>query len=79
MSLDMESSLLEFLCDNADVFMWKPSDMPGIPGGIAEHQLNISADAKPVEQRLRCFDEEKRKVIGEELTSLLATGFIREV
>ena len=49
MSPDMESSLLEFLCDNADVFMWKPSDIPDIPREITEHCLNIKADAKPVQ------------------------------
>jgi hypothetical protein len=79
MSLDMEAALTEFLCDNANVFTWKPSDMPGIPCGIAVHRLNIKADAKPVQQCLRRFDKEKRKAIGEELARLLAAGFIREV
>jgi hypothetical protein len=31
--------------------------MPGIPGEIAEHRLNIKTDTKPVQQRLRRFDE----------------------
>ena len=34
---------------------------------------------KPVKQRLRRFDEEKRRAIGEELLKLLAAGFIKEV
>ena len=79
MSPSMEAALTEFLRDNANVFMWKPSDMPGIPRGITEHRLNIKANARPMQQCLRRFDEEKRKAIGEELTKLLATGFFREV
>ena len=47
MSLDMEVALIVFLCSNVDVFVWKPSDMPGFPRGIAEHHLDIKADAKP--------------------------------
>ena len=31
-----------------------------------------------MQQCLRRFDEEKHKAIGEELSRLLATGFIRE-
>ena len=79
MYLDMEAVLTEFLHDNTNVFMWKPSDMPGIPREIAEDRLNIKVNAKPVQQCLHCFDEEKHKAIGEELARLLATGFIREV
>jgi hypothetical protein len=32
-----------------------------------------------VKQRLRRFDEEKRREIGEEIHKLLAAGFIKEV
>jgi hypothetical protein len=53
--------------------------MPGIPREVPEHALEIRADSKPVKQRLRRFDEEKRKVIGEEIHKLLEAGFIKEV
>ena len=79
MSPDMEAALMEFLCDNANIFTWKPSNMPSIPHEIAEHRLNIKADAKLVQQHLRRFDEEKHKAIVEELARLLDAGFIREV
>jgi hypothetical protein len=71
--------LVDFLHVNADVFTWSPSDMPSIPREVAEHALEIRASSKPVKQRLRCFDEEKRKVIGEEIHKLLEAGFIKEV
>ena len=53
--------------------------MPGIPREVAEHSLDIRASSKPVKQRLRQFDEEKRRAIGEEIHKLLAAGFIKEV
>jgi hypothetical protein len=69
--------LVDFLCVNVDIFAWSPSDMSGIPREVAEHALDIQA--KLVKQRLRHFDEEKRKVIGEEIHKLLEAGFIMEV
>jgi len=71
--------LANFLCANTDMFAWSLSDMCGIPREVAEHSLEIQAGSKPVNQRLRRFDEEKRKIIGEELHKLLTAGFIKEV
>jgi hypothetical protein len=71
--------LVDFLRANAEVFVWSPSDMPGIPRDVAEHLLDIRAGAQPVKQHLRCFDEEKRRAIGEEIHKLMAKGFIKEV
>jgi hypothetical protein len=53
--------------------------MPGIPRDVAEHALEIQADAKPMKQRLRCFDEEKRRAIWDEIRKLLEARFIKEV
>jgi hypothetical protein len=53
--------------------------MPGVLRELAEHPLNVRPDAKPIKQLMRCFAEEKRKVIGEEIARLLAAGFIMEV
>ena len=53
--------------------------MPGIPREVAEHSLDIRASSKPMKQRLRRFDEEKRRAIREEIHKLLAAGFIKEV
>jgi hypothetical protein len=46
---------------------------------IAEHSLRIRANAKPVKQRLRRFDNKRRGAIEEEIAKLLDAGFIREV
>lgn len=53
--------------------------MPGIPREIAEHSLDILLGASPVMQRLRRFDDEKWKAIGEEIAQHLVAGFIKEV
>ena len=71
--------LIEFICENWDIFAWKPSDMPGVPRELAEHTLNIDPKFKPVKQFLRSCNEERHKAIGEEVAWLLAAGFIVEV
>jgi hypothetical protein len=53
--------------------------MPGIPRKVTEHVLEVRANSKLVKQRLRRFNGEKRKVIGEEIHKLLEARFIKEV
>ena len=53
--------------------------MPQISKEIAEHSLRIWANAKPVKQRLRWFNNERHRAIEEEMAKLLDAGFIREV
>ena len=53
--------------------------MLGIPREVAEHALKIRPGSKPIKLRLRRFNEEKQRLIGEEIAKLLAAGFIKEV
>ena len=53
--------------------------MPSIPREVAEHSLDVRPNSKPVKQRLRRFNELKRRAIGEELQKLLAARFIKEM
>ena len=53
--------------------------MPGILWDVIEHALRLIPGSKPTKQRLRCFDDEGRRAICEEIAKLLAAGFIREV
>jgi Reverse transcriptase (RNA-dependent DNA polymerase). len=53
--------------------------MPGIPREVIEHSLHVKEEAKPIKQRLRCFAQDRKDAIKEELTKLLAAGFIKEV
>jgi hypothetical protein len=70
--------LTSFLRDNADIFTWTPSDMPGVPRELAEHSLDVRKTAKPVKQKMRRFAKDRKEVIRVEVLKLLATGFIRE-
>jgi hypothetical protein len=71
--------LVNFLHTNKDIFVWKPSDMPGILREVTEHALKIRLGSKPVKQHLHRFDEEKCRGIDEEIVKLLVIGFIKEV
>ena len=53
--------------------------MPGIPREVTKHTMKIKLGSKSVKQCLRCFDEGKRRAIGEEIAKLLVAGFIKEV
>ena len=53
--------------------------MRSVPRELAEHTLNIDPKFKPVKQFLRHFNEERRKAISEDVSRLLAAGFIVEV
>jgi len=53
--------------------------MPSIPREVVEHSLEIRAGSKAVKQWLRRFDEEKRKIISEDIHKLLTARFIKEV
>ena len=59
--------LVDFLRAIVDMFAWSPSDMLGIRREVTEHALDVWAGSRPVKQRLRRFDEEKRRAIGEEV------------
>ena len=41
--------------------------------------MKIHLGSKPVKQRLRRFDEEKRRAIGEEIAKVSVAEFIKEV
>ena len=53
--------------------------MPGIAPEIIQHKLNVNPDRKPVQQIRRVFALEWDQAIIDEVTKLLAVGFIQEV
>ena len=53
--------------------------MLGIPREVTKHALKIRLCSKLVKQRLRRFNEEKQRLIGEEIAKLLAADFVKEV
>ena len=79
LSPEIRTRLIKFLKENLDVFAWSHEDMPGISLKIIQHKLNVNPERKPVQQRRRAFAPEQDQAVTEEVTKLLATGFIREV
>ena len=66
--------LLRFLCDNADVFAWSPSDMPRIPPEVITHKLNVDPSFRPVRQKKRNFTLERQEAIKIEVDKLLTAN-----
>ena len=62
-----------------DAFAWSASDMPGIDPDFLCHRPAMDPQVRPVRQRRRKFNEERRQVIHEETRKLLAAGHIREI
>ena len=79
LSLGMRAKLIQFLKENLEVFAWSHEDMPSIAPKIIQHKLNVNPDKKPIQQRRRVFTLERDQAVMDEVTKLLATGFIREV
>jgi len=53
--------------------------MPGIDLDFLCHRLTMDPKVRPVHQRRRKFNEERRQVIKEETRKLLSTSHIREI
>ena len=75
----MSASLIQFLQQNLDVFVWSHEDMSGIPTEIIQHKLNVNPVSKPMQQRQRVFAPKRDQAIRDEIARLLSAGFIREV
>jgi len=53
--------------------------MSGIDLDFLCHRLTMDPKVRPVRQRRRKFNEERRQVIKEEIKKLLSTGHKREI
>jgi hypothetical protein len=59
--------LIQFLRENWDIFVWKPSDMPGVPRELVEHRLQVDSMMEPVKEHLLRSSTKKRKAIGKKI------------
>lgn len=53
-------------------------DMGGINPKVACHRLAIKKVARPVKQKMRCFNQERYEAVNSEVEKLLKAGFIRQ-
>jgi len=79
--LDQEeqNQVAEVISRHLDVFTWTASDMPGIDPDFLCHHLTMDPKVRPMRQRRRMFNEERRLVVQEETKKLLSVGHIREI
>ncbi|GJW90454.1 reverse transcriptase domain-containing protein [Tanacetum coccineum] len=59
--------LCVLLKENLDIFVWRPSDITGVPRSIAEHRLNIREGYPPVRQKKRVQAPKRAKAIQVEV------------
>jgi len=62
-----------------DAFAWSAWDMPGIDPDFLCHRLTMDTKVRPVCQRRRKLNEERRLVIQEEMKKLLNVSQIKEI
>jgi len=80
-TLDDETwdQIAKVISRHLDAFAWSASDMPGIDPDLLSRRLAMDPQVKPVRQRRRKFNEERRQAIREETQKLLSAGHIKEV
>jgi len=80
-SLDQEeqNQVAEVISRHLDAFAWSASDMPGIDPDFLCHRLTMDPKVRPVRQRRRKFNEERRLVVQEETRKMLNANHIREI
>jgi len=79
LSQEEQDEVAEVISRHLDAFAWSASDMPGIDPDFLCHHLSMDATVRPVRQRRRKFNEERRLVIREEMQKLLSVGHIRKI
>ncbi|KAM2077654.1 hypothetical protein COP1_023960 [Malus domestica] len=72
-------SLISFLQENAEVFVWSYKDMSGISPDTICHHLSINPKTKPVKQKRKSYDVERYEAMKAEVEKLKDIGFVREV
>ena len=80
-TLDSETQdqIARVISRHLDAFAWSTSDMPGIDPDFLCHRLAMDPKVRPIRQRRRKFNEEKRQTIKDETQKLVAAGHIREI
>jgi len=76
---ETQDQIAKVISRHLDAFAWSASDMPGIHPDFLCHRLAMDPQVRPIRQRRRKFNEEKRQVIKDETQKFLAAGHIREI
>ncbi|XP_068466368.1 uncharacterized protein [Phaseolus vulgaris] len=74
-----QEQIVKVIGRHLDAFAWSASDMPGIDPVFLCHRLAMDPQVRPVRQRRRKFNEERRQAIRDEMQKLLEAGHIKEI
>lgn len=74
-----KDALINYLQRNQDIFTWSLMNLIGVDQDIMKLHLHISANAHLIKQKRCHFNQEKDKVIREEVQKLLEAKNVRDV
>lgn len=74
-----EGKLVDQIMINFILFVWAPSNMPGIDTRVDCHHPVVNPSVRPVSQRKQKVGMKKRVDINEELNKIASVSFIIEV
>jgi len=76
---ELQDQIAGVIPRHLDAFTWSSADMPGIDPDFLCHRLTMDSRARPMVQRRRKFNEERRLIIIIETQNLLNADHIREI
>jgi len=79
LSLFEQDRVAGVIAQHLGAFAWSASNMPSIDPDFLCHRLTMDPKVRPVRQRRRKFNEERRQVMREETKKLLDAGHVREI
>ena len=79
LGLETQDQIAEVIARHLDAFAWSASDMPDIDPDFLCYHITMDPQVRPVRQRRRNFDDERRQVIREETQKLLSADHIWEI
>ena len=68
--------MIALLTEYKDVFAWSHEDMKGLDPKFYQHKINLTVDAKPVQQRRYRMNPNYAARVKEETDKLLKAAFI---
>jgi len=79
LSQEEQNQVAAVISRHLDAFAWSASDMPDIDPDFLCHHLTMEPKVRPVRQKRRKLNEERRFVMQEETKKLLSADHIREI
>jgi hypothetical protein len=77
--MNKKKTLLKFLFNNKDVFVWSANDLCGVNRDVIEHSLKVDPAIRPRRQKLQKMSDDKAEGAQNKVKRLLSAGVIREV